>query len=182
MLGELVAANGCVVFFTVGDLTGGAGVFVTVVGFRVGVDALGVGLVVDKDGLLVGVGVEDLGVALEVGVEDLGGAVDLDEEMMGREVVGVEDRVGLDVGFETVVVLGSEFDVVLDDDDDDVPRIGLLVGVEGLEPEPPDEVGLRGPALGPGDAARCLDTMLVLVATASGCVFDSCTNYQNHVF
>lgn len=151
-----------------GDLTG-AGVFVTVAGLRVGVGALGVGLVVDdKDGLLVGVD-------LDVGVEDLGGAVGLDEEITGRELVGVEDLEGLEVGFEIVVVLGTGLDMVLDDVD--VPKTGLPVGVKGLEPEaepepePPDEVGLRGPAPGPGDAGRGLDTKLFLVA--SGCVFDS---------
>lgn len=145
-----------------GDLTG-AGVFVTVAGLRVGVGALGVGLVVDdKDGLLVGVD-------LDVGVEDLGGAVGLDEEITGRELVGVEDLEGLKVGFEIVVVLGTGLDMVLDDVD--VPKTGLPVGVKGLEPEPPDEVGLRGPAPGPGDAGRGLDTKLFLVA--SGCVFDS---------
>lgn len=145
-----------------------------------GVDALGVGLVVDedKDALLVvvvvvvgvGVGVEDLGVALDVGVEDLGGAVGLEEDKTGRELVGVEDLEGLEVGFEVVVVLGGGFDVVVLDD---APKAGLLVGVEGLEPEPPEEVGLRGPALGAGDAARGLDTMLFLLGGASGWVFDS---------
>lgn len=159
--------TGCVVFvfLSVGDVTDGAGVFVT--GLRVGVGVRRAGLVAVKDGLLV-VGVEDLGVDL-VGVEDRSGAVGLDEGKTGREVVGVEDLEGLEAGFEIVAVFGTGFDMVLDG----VPETVLPVGVKGLEPEPepPDEVGLRGPVLGPGEAGRCLDTKLFLVA--SGWLFDN---------
>lgn len=155
-----------------GDFWGGADVFVTVVSvgcLRVGVGALDVGLLAGKDGLLVGV--EDLALDLGVGVEDLAGRVDLVEPTVGRGV-GVEDLEGLDavveVGLE--VVLGTEFDVGLDD----VPNVGLPVGVAGLEPGPPEEDGLRSPALevfNPGDGTGCLDTKLFL-PVASG-LFDS---------
>lgn len=155
-----------------GDLTGGPDVFVTVdnvASLRGGVGARGVGLVVDEDGLLVGV--EDLAVDLDVGVEDLAGTVGLGEDKTGREV-GVEDLVGLDVVVEVVLLLETRFDMALDC----VPKDGLLVGVEGLEPdpepEPPEEDDLRCPALGPGDAARGLDANIFL-PLASGWVFDN---------
>lgn len=165
-------------FVTVGgDFWGGADVFVTVVSvacLRVGVGALDAGLLAGKDGLLVGV--EDLALDLGVGVEDLAGRVDLVEPTVVRGV-GVEDLEGLDavvaVGLDVVleVVLGTEFDVGLDD----VPNVGLPVGVAGLEPGPPEEDGLRSPELevfNPGDDTGCLDTKLFL-PVASGWVFDS---------
>lgn len=148
-------------------------------GLRVGVDDLDAGLlvVVDREGLLVGV--EDLAVDL-VGVEDLAGTVGLDEDEIGREV-GVEDLEGLEVvvevGFDIVVLLETGFDIGLDD----VPDAGLPVGVEGLELGPPEEDGLRSPTLGPGDDARCLDTMFLPVA--SDWLFDSYTisNQVNNI-
>ncbi|KAE9465227.1 hypothetical protein C3L33_02877, partial [Rhododendron williamsianum] len=150
-----------------GDLTGGADVFdiaERVVGLRVGVGALDVGL---DDAGKVGleVGVEDLGVVLDKGVVDLGGAAGLLEVNVGLEV-GVEDLEGLgaevDVGLEAVVDvdLGAAFSVGLADED----NVGRPVGVAGLDPGPPEDEGLRIPALelfNPGDGADCLDDKLL---------------------
>lgn len=183
----------------VGDLTTGVDdVLVRVVSvgcLRVGVGARDAGLLEVKDGLLVGV--EDLAVDLGVGVEDLAGTVGLVEPMVGREV-GVDDLEGLDVVVEVVleveleVALGIELDTSLVDE----PNVGLPVGVAGLpvevtglpaelaglpvgvagrEPGPPEEEGLRSPALevfNPGDDNGCLDIILFL-PVASGWVFDS---------
>ncbi|MFS8013079.1 hypothetical protein Hanom_Chr14g01328561 [Helianthus anomalus] len=148
---KLGGASRVDVFVTVdnvGDLRGGVGV-------------RGAGFVVDNDGLLVGV--EDLAVDL-VGVEDLAGTVGLDEDKTEREAgVGVED-LGLTVVVEAGTFLVTGFDTALDW----VPKAGLLVKVEDLEPEPepepaaPVDDGLWGPAPGAGDAARGLDAKLLL--------------------
>lgn len=156
------------------DLIKGADVFVTVdnVGvLRGGVGARAAGLVVDKDGLLVGV--DDLAVDLIVGVEDLAGTVGLVDDNVGCEV-GVED-LGLTVVVEEGLLLDTEFDMTLAC----AAKAGLPVGVEGLEPEPegPEEDGLRGPTLGPGDVARGLNANTVLfLLVASGWVFDNLDN------
>lgn len=165
-----------------GDLTGGVDVFdiaERVVGLRVGVGALDVGL---DDAGKVGleVGVEDLAVVLDKGVVDLGGAAGLLEVNVDLEV-GVEDLEGLgaevDVGLEAVadVDLGAAFSVGLADED----NVGRPVGVAGLDPGPPEDEGLRIPALelfNPGDGADCLDDKLLREA-GSGWGFAS----YNHI-
>lgn len=179
------------------DLTGGADTLDAldgVDGLRVGVAALDV----DFDGRIEGlaVGVEDLAVDLE-GVEDLDGTVVLAGKIVGlaaetvglatetmglvaeiedlvvesaglvAETVGlvvesvglVEDKVGREVGVEDL----EGFDVVV--------NVERPVGVEGLDPGPPDDEGLRTPVLeilDPGEEAGCLDTKLLLTAS-SGC-------------
>lgn len=178
-------------FVTEGDLTGGAGadVFVVVdrvVGLRVGVAVLDTGLVAGREDLVVGV--EDLAVDLAVGVEDLAGRVGLVEGNVGR-VVGVEDLEGLDavvgtgldavidVGLDDVVDVGLDdmagvvLDAVVEVGLDDVDKVGRPVGVPGLDPGPPDDEGLRIPAVEVvklGDEAGCLDIEL-LFAVGSGC-------------
>lgn len=155
---------------TGGDLTGGADVFDVVervVGLRVGVGALDVGL--DDAGKVgLDVGVDDLAVVLDKGVVDLGGAVGLLEVNVALEV-GVEDLEGLgtevDVVLEDVVDvdLGAVLSVGLADED----NVGRPVGVAGLDPGPPDDEGLRIPALepfNPEDRAGCLDDKFVLEA------------------
>lgn len=171
-----------------GDLAGGADVTIAVdvaAGLRVGVADLDAGfdagivdLVVGVEDLAVDlvVGVEDLegtvGLVEGVGVEDLGGTVGLAEGKVAREV-GVADLEGLDVvvdvaldvavndGLEPVVsvCLGAEVMVALDV----ALKVGRPVGVEGLDP--PEEEGLRSPALevvNPGDEVDCLDGKLLL--------------------
>ncbi|GER50955.1 formate--tetrahydrofolate ligase [Striga asiatica] len=121
----------------VGDFTA-----VLITGRRVGVEARDV----DLDEGMVGpgtlVGVEERAVDREVGVEDLAavGGAGLDEERVGREVVGVEDREGFDdVDRDEIeevaglVRVGRDVEV----------RVGRPVGVEGLDPDPPEEDGRR---------------------------------------
>lgn len=127
------------------DLIGGADKFDTlegVEGRRVGVAALDTGLDAGMEGL--DVGVEDLAVDLVTGVDDLAGTVGFVEVRVAREV-GV-------AGLEGLVV---------------AVNVGRPVGVAGLDPGPPDDDGLRIPALeefNPGEEAGCLDTKLLLAA------------------
>lgn len=108
------------------------------------------------------VGVEDLGVDLGVGVEDLTGGLGLFVTMVEEDLgVGVEDLEGLDVVFE--VDLGTEFGPGLEDAP---PNVGRPVGVAGIDPGPPEDVGLRGPPLevfNPGDDNGCLDATMLLL-------------------
>ncbi|GJX73925.1 phospholipase D alpha 1 [Tanacetum coccineum] len=137
---------------------------------RVGVGALDMGLVAGKDDVDLLVGVDDLVVDLGVGVEDLTGSVGLVELTVEREV-GVDDLVGLEGMFEVglevvlelvlVVELGMGLVAELDMGLDDAANVGRPVGVAGLpaglaglpleetglEPGPPEEEGLRSPAL-----------------------------------
>lgn len=173
------------------DLTGGAdtlGALDGVDGRRVGVDALDV----DFDGGIeegLEVGVEDLAVDLE-GVEDLAGTVGLDAETMGldAETVGfeaeIEDLVAESVAFEVESVgfvvetaglveesaglvedkVGREVGVGDLEGFDDAVNVERPVGVEGLDPGPPDDEGLRTPVLeifNPGEEAGCLDAKLL---------------------
>lgn len=131
------------------DLTGGADTLDTldgVDGRRVGVAALGVGLDAGTDSLAVGV--EDLAVDLDNGVEDLAETVGLVGGKVGREV-GVDGLEGLDVAV----------------------NVERPVGVAGLDPAPPDDEGLRSPALetefNPGDEEGCLETKLLLVTVSA---------------
>ncbi|KAL0401203.1 UNVERIFIED_CONTAM: hypothetical protein Slati_4150200 [Sesamum latifolium] len=153
-----------------GDLTERAGALValdTVVGLRVGVEALDVDFDAGIEDLLVGV--EDLAVDLAVGVEDLGGTVGFAEDNVGREV-GVADLEGLDVAVDVTLIdvfeLGLAaanvglFDVEVKVDLDDELKVGRPVGVAGLDPVPPEEDGLRSPPVevfNPGDEVGCLD-------------------------
>lgn len=153
----------------------------------VGVDDLAVDLGVGVEDRTGSVGLVELMVEREVGV-----GVD--------DLVGLEGvfEVGLEVVLELVLVaeldmgLVAELDMVLDD----AANVGRPVGVAGLpaglaglpfeeaglpleeaglEPGPPEEEGLRSPALevfNPGDDNGCLDTMLFL-PVAPGWVFDS---------
>ncbi|KAL6977460.1 hypothetical protein U1Q18_026260 [Sarracenia purpurea var. burkii] len=147
-----------------GDLTEGVDTFVAVdsmAGLRVGVGALDVGLVV---------GVEDLEVVLDKGVDDLVGTVGLVEGNVDREL-GVEDREGLDTVVE--VTLDDAIGVGLDAE---AINVGRPVGVEGLDPGPPEDEGLRFPALevfNPRDEAGCLDPKM-LFAAGSGWWLASC--------
>lgn len=164
----------------VGDLNETAGVFaaadVVVVCLRVGVEALDVGLdVAGMEALLVGVGVEDLAVDLDVGVEDLVGTVGFEEDEVERDV-GVEDLEGLDVevgvsldvALEAVLIAPVEAEGLFDDEvevDRDIElTVGRPVGVAGLDPGPPEEVGRRSPPLevfNPGDETCGLDKLLL---------------------
>lgn len=168
------------------DLDGGAevlGAVDVVDSRRVGVAALGVDLgggTVD-----LAVGVEDLAVDLDSGVVDLeetvvlvagtvvlvAGTVGLAAETedfaaetvdLAAEIVGLFDgKVALEVGVEGL------------EDLDAVVNVGRAVGVTGLDPGPPDDDGLRNPALeefNPGDEACCLDAKLLRTA-GSGCGF-----------
>lgn len=158
----------------VGEFVKTAVVFVAadIVGLRVGVEALDVALDAGMEALLVGV--EDLAVDLDVGVEDLGGTVGFAEDNEGREV-GVADLEGfdvvvgvtLDVAF--VVVLTAADNAGLFDDevkvDLDELRVGRPVGVAGLDPGPPEEVGRRSPPVevfNPGDETCSLDDVVLL--------------------
>lgn len=186
-VGELARGGGFLaVAVGPGLVTGGADVFdiaERVVGLRVGVGALDVGL---DDAGKVGleVGVEDLAVVLDKGVVDLGGAAGLLEVNVDLEV-GVEDLEGLgaevDVGLEAVVDvdLGAAFSVGLADED----NVGRPVGVAGLDPGPPEDEGLRIPALelfNPGDGADCLDDKLLREA-GSGWGFASYNHIQQMI-
>ncbi|KAB5544352.1 hypothetical protein DKX38_012464 [Salix brachista] len=155
------------------DLTGGAdklGELDGVDGRRVGVAALDVNLDGGIEGLAVGVedrvvdlvGVDDRVVALD-GVEDLAGTVDFIVEVvdlaaetvgLAAETVGLdEDRVAREVGVDDLEGL------------EPVVTMGRPVGVEGLDPGPPDDEGLRIAApeeFNPGEEADCLDTKLPL--------------------
>lgn len=114
-------------------------------GRRVGVADLDVDFDAGADGLAVGV--DGLAADLDKGVEDLEGTVDLVEGKAGREE-GVEDLEGLD----------------------DAINVDRPVGVAGLDPKPPDDDGLRVPALeefNPGEEAGCLDGL----STGPGCGF-----------
>ncbi|KAG6383321.1 hypothetical protein SASPL_156931 [Salvia splendens] len=139
----------------VGDFDETAGVFVAedAVGLRVGVEALDV----DLDA-------------------DLGGPVGFAEDNVGREV-GVEDLEGfdvvvdiLDVGLEVILTdafNAALFDVEVKVDLDIELTVGRPVGVPGLDPGPPEEVGRRSPAVevfSPGDETCCLDDKLLLAA------------------
>jgi hypothetical protein len=77
---------------------------------------------------------------------------------LAAEIVGLdEDRVALEVGVDDLEGLGP------------VVTVGRPVGVEGLDPGPPDDEGLRIAApeeFNPGEEADCLDTKLPL-ATGS---------------
>lgn len=151
-------------------LTGAADVFVvldTEVARRVGVAVLDVGFDPVTEALFVGV--EDLA----VGVEDLGGTVGFAEGMVAREV-GVADlddldAVAVDIDLEVavdVIALLAATDVNLDAEDEvdlDELNVGLLVGVEGLDP--PEEDGLRRlevEVFNPGEEASFLDDKLLL--------------------
>lgn len=165
-----------------GDLTDGTDVIVAldvVAGLRVGVADLDVGF--DAGILGLAVGVDDLTIGLEVGVEDLGGTVGLAEAKLAREV-GVADLVGLDMaadvaldvvvndGFEPVLNVGLGAEAMVDLDV--AVKVGRPVGVEGLDP--PDEEGLRIPALevvNPVDEVCCLDGKLLLLTAFSVCGF-----------
>lgn len=157
---------------TVGALDG-------VDGLRVGVAALDAGLDEGKVGLAVGV--EDLAVDRD-GVEDLAGTVGLAAGTVGlvAEIVGlVAVTVGLaaeTVGFvaetEGLVEGNEALDVGVEDLEglDVVVNVGRPVGVAGLDPGPPDDEGLRIPALEvfkPGEEVACLDTKLLLVVGSS---------------
>lgn len=152
----------------VGEFTGTARVLValdTVVGLRVGVEALDVDFGGGIEDL---VGVEALEVDLAVGVEDLGGTVGF-EGKVAR--VGVADLEGLavvvditldEVGLAAAANVGL-FDAEVKLDLDVELTVGRPVGVEGLEP--PEEDGLRSPpleVLKPGDEVGCLDDKLLL--------------------
>lgn len=175
------------------DLIGGADALDTldgVEGRRVGVDALDVDLDGGKVGLAVGV--EDLAVDLDKGVEDLAGTVglaagtvdlaagtvDLVAETVGlaaRTVDLVVATVGLVAETEGLVEGKVALEVGVEDLEglDAVVNVGRPVGVAGLDPGPPDDEGLRVPALewfNPGEEAACLDTKLLLVV-GSGCEF-----------
>lgn len=163
----------------VGDLNETAGVFVAVdgvvVGLRVGVEALDVGLLDDAGMEALLVGVEDLAVDLDVGVEDLDGTVGFEEDSVERDV-GVEDLEGLevevgvslDVALEVVLIAAVEAEGLFDDEVE-VDRVieltvGRPVGVAGLDPGPPEEVGRRSPPLevfNPGDETCDLDKLLL---------------------
>lgn len=164
---------------TVGALDG-------VDGLRVGVAALDVGLDEGKVGLAVGV--EDLAVDLD-GVEDLAGTVGLDAGTVGldegtvglvAEIVGLvavtvglaAETVGLVAETEGLVEGNEALDVGVEDLEglDVVVNVGRPVGVAGLDPGPPDDEGLRIPALEvfkPGEEVACLDTKLLLVGGSS---------------
>lgn len=137
-------------------------------GRRVGVAALDVELDEGKVGL--DVGVEGLAVDLDKGVEDLVGTVGLTAgtmDLIAGTVGLVDGKVALDVGVEDLEGL----DVVV--------NMGRPVGVAGLDPGPPDDDGLRVPALevfSPGEEAAGLDIKLFL-AVGSGCRF---ANYKKH--
>jgi len=149
------------------DLTGGAdrlGELDGVDGRRVGVAALDVDLDGGIEGLAVGVedrvdldGVEDLAGTVDFIVE----VVDLAAETVGlaAEIVGLdEDRVAREVGVDDLEGL------------EPVVSVGRPVGVEGLDPGPPDDEGLRIAApeeFNPGEEAGFLDTKLPL-RTGSG--------------
>lgn len=164
---------------TVGALDG-------VDGLRVGVAALDAGLDEGKVGLAVGV--EDLAVDLD-GVEDLAGTVGLDAGTVGldagtvglvAEIVGLvavtvglaAETVGLVAETEGLVEGNEALDVGVEDLEglDVVVNVGRPVGVAGLDPGPPDDEGLRIPALEvfkPGEEVACLDTKLLLVVGSS---------------
>lgn len=160
------------------DLVGGADTLGALDGAedrRVGVAALDVGLDGGKVGLAVGV--EDLVVDLDKGVEDLAGTVGLAAGTVGFATVTVglvvetedfiEGKVALAVGVEDLEGLDTDVNV------------GRPVGVAGLDPGPPDDEGLRVPALeafDPGEEATCLDAKLLL-AVCSGCKF---ANYNKN--
>lgn len=149
------------------DLIGGADIFETLEGVedrRVGVAALDTGFDdAGKEGLDVGVedlavdlvtGVDDLAVDLVTGVDDLAGTAGFVEVSVAREV-GVEGLEGLVVA----VGVGRPVGVAVD--------VGHPVGVAGLDPCPPDDDGLRIPALeefNPGEEAECFDMKLLLAA------------------
>lgn len=161
----------------VGDFDEKTGDFVEMdaVGLRVGVEALDVDLDAGMEALLVGV--EDLTVDLAVGVEDLGGAAAFDNE--GR--VGVADLEGFDVMVDvtldvvlevvfTAAVNAGLFDVKVKVDLDVALTVGRPVGVAGLDPGPPEEVGRRSPPVevfSPGDETCSLEDE-VLLAAGSG--------------
>lgn len=192
----LIVVEAALVTAEDGDLTGGADTFDAaerVGGLRVGVVALDVGLVTGAAGLvgvedravdldvgvedlavediIVGVedlavdldvGVEDLAVDLDVGVEDLAGAVGLAEGTV--DLVGVEDREGLDA------MVADGLDAVIDEGLEAEAKVGRPVGVAGLDPRPPEEEGLRTPALdvfNPGAKTDCLDARLFLAVGSS---------------
>ncbi|KAF9676919.1 hypothetical protein SADUNF_Sadunf08G0053400 [Salix dunnii] len=137
---------------------------------RVGVAALDVNLDGGIEGLAVGVedrvvdlvSVADRVVDLD-GVEDLAGTVEFVEEVvdlaaetvgLAAETVGLdEDSVAREVGVDDLEGL------------EPVVTVGHPVGVEGLDPGPPDDEGLRIAApeeFNPGEEADCLDTKLPL--------------------
>lgn len=161
----------------VGDFDETAGVFVAVdvVGLRVGVEALDVDLAAGTEAPLVGV--KDLTEDLEVGVEDLGGTVGFAEDNVGREV-GVADLEGLDVVVDITldvvleVVLTAAVNAGLFDDEvkvdlDTELTVGRPVGVAGLDPGPPEEVGRRSPPVevfNQGEETCSLDDKLLLAA------------------
>lgn len=176
----------------VGDLTETADVFValdTVVGLRVGVEALEVDFDAGMEDLLVGV--EDLTVDLDVGVEDLGGTVGFAEDNVGREV-GVADLEGFDIVadvalddvFEAVLTAAANvglFAVEVKVDLDVELTVGRPVGVAGLDPGPPEEDGRRSPPVevfNPGDEFCCLDDKLLLTA-CSGWALASFNHREN---
>lgn len=144
------------------NLDGGADILDAedgVEGRRVGVAALDVGFGAVTVGLEVGV--EDLAVDLDNGVEDLEGTVGLATDAgLAAEIVGlVEDTVSLLEGKVALEVGVDGLDVL------DAVNDGRPVGVAGLDPGPPEEDGLRAPALdefNPGEEAGCLDTKLLL--------------------
>lgn len=156
-------------------------------GRRVGVDALGVDLGGGTVGLAVGV--EDLAVDLDNGVVDLEETVVLVAEAVGlvTETEGLaEETVDLaeetvDLAAETVGLFDGKvaLDVGVEDLEglDGAVNVGRPVGVAGLDPGPPDDDGLRVPALeefNPGDEVGCLDTKLLLTA-GSACGFANYT-------
>ena len=120
------------------------------------------------------VGVEDLAVDLD-GVVDLEAMVGLDvlEGLVAEETAGLETgtvdllegRDGLEVGVDGLEVLA------------DGVNVGRPVGVEGLDPGPPDDDGLRVTELeefipileelNPGDEAGCLGAKPLLLAGMS---------------
>lgn len=115
------------------------------------------------------VGVEDLTVDLD-GVDDLEGTVGLAaateglvDGTAGLVVEGeglvegrldlLEGSVGLEVGVEGLKVL------------EEVVRVDRPAGLDGLDPGPPEDEGLRAPATEdiPKDEAGCLDARLLAV-------------------
>lgn len=82
----------------------------------------------------------------------------LEAELMGLVAEGadfVEDKVAREVGVDDLAGLDAEVN-------EERP-----VGVEGLDPGPPEDEGLRSPALeefSPGEEGCCLDTKLFLTA------------------
>lgn len=158
-------------------------------GLEVGVEDLAVDLEGVEDLAVDLEGVEDLVVDLE-GVEDLAGTVGLDAETVGldAETVGfkaeIEDLVAESVAFEVESVgfvvetaglveesaglvedkVGREVGVGDLEGFDDAVNVERPVGVEGLDPGPPDDEGLRTPVLeifNPGEEAGCLDAKLL---------------------